>query len=169
MRRSRYLHLDQLVVDFYMSFQVACFNAMLVAVSFSSTKGILRRVLLVYAAANYLGHHVILMIGLVLLDRFFLSYEMVVLFITPTFAIFSIVNGFRFFKHRDPQDLVMLGSWAILAMTNVAYYAYFSRGYTQTLWGHGIWFSENDVLHILVLLWVIYAGWVVSKKVRDYV
>ncbi len=152
----------------YMSFQVACFNAMLAAVAFSSTMGILRRVLLVYAAANFLAHGVILMVGLVSLDRFFLSYEMVGLLAKPMFVIFFLVNGYRFFKYRDPLDLVLLGSWVMLRVTNAVYYAYMSGGYTQVLWERGIWFNENNVLHVLVMLWVLYMGLVVAPKVRDY-
>lgn len=152
----------------YMSFQIACFNAMLAAVAFSSMTGILRRVLLVYAAANFLAHGVILIVGLVSLDRFFLSYEMVGLLAKPTLVIFFLVNGYRFFKYRDPLDLVLLGSWVMLRVTNVVYYAYISGGYTQVLWERGFWFSENDVLHVLVMLWVLYVGLVVAPKVRDY-
>ena len=52
-------------------------------------------------------------------------------------------------------------------MSNAAYYAYLSLGYTQILWDQGIWFSENDVLHLLVAAWVAYVGWVLVEQVRD--
>jgi hypothetical protein len=35
------------------------------------------------------------------------------------------------------------------------------------LWAEGIWFSENDVLHALVMLWVFYVGLVLVPKVKD--
>lgn len=40
-------------------------------------------------------------------------------------------------------------------------------GYTQRLWEQGIWFSENDALHVLVAVWVIYVGTVLVERVRD--
>ena len=65
------------------------------------------------------------------------------------------------------MDLALLRSWALLAVSNAAYYAYLSLGYTQRLWEQGIWFSENDVLHILVAVWVAYVSLVLVERVSD--
>ena len=67
------------------------------------------------------------------------------------------------------MDLALLGVWIILAMTNAIYFAYMLLGITQALWAQGFWFSENDVLHVLMMGWVLYLGLVVSTKVEDAV
>lgn len=61
----------------------------------------------------------------------------------------------------------LLGAWAWLALTMAAYFVYLLSGLTQTLWAQGRWFSENDVLHIGLILWMIYLALVVAPRVRD--
>jgi hypothetical protein len=151
----------------YMVLQVGSFNAMLVAVAYSCTVSNLRRGLIIYAAINFMVHFAITLLGVFAADKFLLSFELLVLFVTPTVLIVVIINGWRYLKHRHSMDLALLGSWALLAVSNAAYYAYLSLGYTQRLWEQGIWFSENDVLHVLVTAWVVYVGRVLVERVGD--
>lgn len=69
------------------------------------------------------------------------------------------------------MDLVLLGTWVLLLTTSAAYYIYDHLGITEKLWGRGTgsWFSQNDVLHIGLILWVIYIAKVVAHRVTDYV
>jgi hypothetical protein len=78
-----------------------------------------------------------------------------------------ILNCYRYVKYKIPMDLALLGVWIILAMTNAIYFSYMLLGVTQTLWAQGYWFSENDVLHVLMMGWVLYLGLIVSTKVED--
>jgi hypothetical protein len=151
----------------YMILQGGSFNAMLIAVAYSCTANNLRRGLIVYAALNFMAHSTMTILGVLAADKFMLSFELLVLFVTPTLLIVVFINSWRYLKYRQPLDLALLGSWALLAVSNAAYYAYLSLGYTQRLWEHGIWFSENDVLHILVACWVAYVAWVLVEKVVD--
>jgi hypothetical protein len=48
-----------------------------------------------------------------------------------------------------------------------AYYLYLMLGITETLWQRGLWFSENDVLHIGLISWMLYIIRVVAKNSHD--
>ena len=66
-----------------------------------------------------------------------------------------------------------MGTWPIpirmLLLVQVAYYAYWASGLTQALWdsGNGVYFSENDVLHIGFILWLVYLLWRVGPTLDD--
>ena len=47
-------------------------------------------------------------------------------------------------------------AWAWLVLTLGADLFYLTLGITPTLWARGVWFSENDVLHIGLIVWMIY-------------
>jgi hypothetical protein len=65
------------------------------------------------------------------------------------------------------MDRALLWAWSWLALTIGAYYAYLASGLTQRLWSRGIWWSENDVLHVGLLVWIGYVVAVVAARVED--
>ena len=69
-----------------------------------------------------------------------------------------------------PLDLALLGAWLGLLCTMVAYWLYDRLDITPRLWakGEGIWFSQNDVLHAGLILWMIYLAAVVAGHVHDH-
>lgn len=151
----------------YMVLQVACYNAMAVAVAFSCTQGRIRRLFINYALLNSIIHFAVVVVGVVTVNRLMLSFEMAQYFITPTLIIFIALNTSRYRAQKQPMDLSLLISWVLLIATSLAYSVYMSSGYTQQLWDQGIWFSENDVLHVGVMFWLVYLGLSLSPKVQD--
>jgi hypothetical protein len=151
----------------YLILSVASVDAMLVAEAYACTVGRLRRVLILYAAANLAAYGVIALIGALIPVKFLISFELLILFAAPTILLFFILNGWRYVKLRDRMDLALLAAWAWLALTLGAYFVYLMLGTTGTLWARGIWFSENDVLHIGLIVWMIYLARVVAPQVRD--
>lgn len=152
----------------YLTIQVGSMNTMVVAVAYSCTQRGLRRALIAYSVINFILHLIFTITGALIPNRFMISFELLVLFTAPTFFIYFAINGYRYLKFRHSLDLALLLSWVIMLMANVFYFGYLWLGITPVLWEQGIWFSENDVLHLFVMLWVFYVGLVLVPKVSDY-
>ena len=58
-------------------------------------------------------------------------------------------------------------TWVSLGVIMAVYYLYMGLGVAKKLWDQGIWFNENDLLHIGLILWMIYIAFGVAQKVRD--
>lgn len=70
-------------------------------------------------------------------------------------VLFLIQNGQRWLRHRQKMDLALLVVWVWLVLTIAAYFLYYLSGLTARLWARGLWFSENDVLHIGLIIWML--------------
>ena len=151
----------------YLILSVASVDAMLLAEAVACTVGKWRRALTIYAVANMAVYVVVVLSGALIPVKFLISFELLVLFAAPAIVIFFILNGVRYARLRDDMDLALLGAWTWLALTLGAYFLYLMLGITQTLWARGIWFSENDVLHIGLIVWMIYLARVVARRVKD--
>jgi hypothetical protein len=155
----------------YLMFQQVSLDALLVAVALSCTQGTLQRVLLGYALLSALVYVILTFIGGMIPVKSLITFELMVWVSTPIFLIILILNGWRYFIFSTPMDLALVGAWVLLLFTMTAYWLYDTLGITPKLWakGKGIWFSQNDVLHIGLILWMIYIATVVANLVNDYV
>jgi len=151
----------------YLVLSVASVNAMALAEAFSSTTGKLRKWLSFYAFMNLGLYIIITLIGAIIPIKFLISFELLLVFTAPSILLFFFLNGWRYLKFRKKLDLALLGTWLGLGIIIGAYFLYFVLGITQELWSQGIWFSENDVLHIGLILWMLYIGLVVAPKMKD--
>jgi hypothetical protein len=57
--------------------------------------------------------------------------------------------------------------WLGLIITDRLYWWYYNAGYAGRLWVKGRWFSENDVLHVALVVWIIYIAVVLVPLVQD--
>ena len=154
----------------YLMFQQVSMDAMLVAVAYSCTWGSLQMMLFVYALVNAVVYVIFALVGGIVPLKSFITFNLMVLVSTPILLILLILNGWRYYMLRDSMDLALLGTWILLLLTCAVYCLYDNFDITQKLWakGDGIWFSQNDVLHICLILWVIYILTVVANRVKDY-
>ncbi len=61
----------------------------------------------------------------------------------------------------------MLRTWGWLILTIAAYFLYYVLGIAIHCGSRGIWFTENDVLHIFLIVWMVYIAVVVARQVKD--
>jgi hypothetical protein len=154
----------------YLMFQQVSMDALLVAVAFSCTEGTVQMILLGYAMVSVVVYIIIAFIGGIIPVKSLITFELMVWVSTPIFLIVFIINGWRYYMFSTPMDLALLGAWVLLLFTMAAYWLYDKLDITPKLWakGKGIWFSQNDVLHIGLILWMIYIATIVTNRVNDY-
>ncbi len=155
----------------YLMVQQLSTSAMLAGVAYACTGGLWRTGLLSYAIVNALVYIILAAIGGIVPIKSLITFELMVLFSVPIIVIFLILNGWRYHTLGNPMDLILLGTWILLTLTVTLYWLYYKLGITQTLWanGKGIWFSENDVLHVCLVFWMIFIVTVVAGHIKDYV
>ena len=151
----------------YLIASVWSIDALTMAVAHSSTTGKLRKALSIYALVNALVYFIIVMIGAFIPVKFLISFELLLVVSAPGIIAFFVINGWRYFKFKQSLDLTLLGTWIWLGVTIAAYFLYLISGNTASLWAKGMWFSENDVLHIGLIVWMLYIAFVLAPKVED--
>ena len=142
-------------------------NALMVAVSYSSASGKLRTGMRTFALISALVYLVVGLFGAATANKFMISFEFMVLFLMPNYLTFIVLNTYRYIRFRDAAELALLSTWVMLFTIIGVYFYYMMQGYTQVLWAKGIWFSENDVLHVGMVIWIAYAPWILTKRLKD--
>ncbi len=151
----------------YLIVSVWSIDAMMLAVAHSSADGKLRKWLSTYALINMLLYFGLAMAGAFIPVKFLISFELLLVVAAPSVIAFFAINGWRYAKYKLDADLVSLGAWLWLGLTIAAYFLYLISGNTAALWANGVWFSENDVLHIGLIVWMIYLAVVLAPRIRD--
>jgi hypothetical protein len=144
-------------------------SAMLTAVSYAcATKG-RRRYLIGYAALNAALYGAISIAGVMMPSAALLSYLVLMLFALPGILVVIVVSARRYVRTHDAMNRSLVVSTLLLVVVQGAFCAYHTAGLTETLWDHGrgFYFSENDVLHVGMMLWLAYVVFVVGKQLCD--
>lgn len=151
----------------YLIASVWSIDAMMLAVTHSSTTGKVRAALSVYALLNAVIYFIVVIVGAFIPVKFLISFELLLIVAAPSIIAFFVINGSRYVKLKQPLDLLYLGTWIWLAITIAAYFLYLISGNTATLWAKGMWFSENDVLHIGLILWMLYIRFSLAPRITN--
>jgi hypothetical protein len=152
---------------FYLFMTVYSVNAMMMSQVYSSSTGAWKKFQLWYAPINAVLYSIILLVGSIVPIRFLISFELMVLFVIPSMLMFFVNNIIQFARVKDRQELMLIFVWVGMALVMTAYYTAVLLNLTETMWNRGIWFSDNDVLHIGLIIWMIYVGFTVRTSVRD--
>ncbi len=154
----------------YLMLQQVSVDTLLVALAYSCTEGTLQAVLLGYALISAVGYVILTFIGGIIPVKSLITFELMLWVSTPLFLIMFALSAWRYHTLGMTMDLAFVGAWVLLLLTLTAYWLYDKLDLTPKLWakGKGIWFSQNDVLHIGLILWMIYIATVVAEHVHDY-
>lgn len=151
----------------YLLLSAASLDAILISGAYSSAHGKGRMMMLAYAILNFTLFSVLIVIGLITLNTFLISFELLLIATAPNILFLFGLNRWRYSKVRNSLDLALSGTWLWLGVVIAAYFIYLVLGITDELWRQGIWFSENDVLHIGLISWMLYIAIVVAKRSDD--
>jgi hypothetical protein len=151
----------------YLIVSVWSIDAMMLAVAYSSTTGRLRKGLSLYAILNGVLYFLLVMIGAWVPVKFLISFEFLLLAAAPGIVVLFAISFMRYIKQKQQLDLIYAGTWLLLGVIIAAYFLYFISGNTASLWARGIWFSENDILHIGLILWMLYIAFLLAPRVKD--
>jgi hypothetical protein len=144
-------------------------NAFLVACAYSNTEGKFRKNIIAYALFNTIFYCGLALYGAIVPIKFFVSFEFLMLTSTPSVIFFVWIYGRAYKNSKDNMNLYLRNTWLILIAVIVAYVAYMASGITAMLWQKGIWFTENDVLHVGMIYWVYYIMKKLPQEVKDLV
>jgi len=147
----------------YLIFSVGSVDAMMLAQANLTTERRYSRTMRIYAFISFVSYVLIIMIGSVIPVQILISFELMILFLVPNIVIFILFNLKRWTRLKQPIDLYLLFIWIFLILIMGAYFLYLMTGLTEVLWEQGFWFSENDVLHIGLIAWMLYIGFALNK------
>lgn len=138
--------------------QALSVSAMLSAVAFATTTGRARRAFLGVAAASAIGYLAVAAAGVLLPSATLLSFSVLMLFAVPGLVLVIVLSARGYLRHRDRLHRNLLVAALLQVLVQVAYFGTWLSGMTEALWddGAGFYFSENEVLHLGMLLWLAY-------------
>ncbi|HMV44295.1 MAG TPA: hypothetical protein PK079_02165 [Leptospiraceae bacterium] len=142
-------------------------NAFLLGASHSNATGSFRKGIQTYAVVNAVLYSILLYFGAFTANWFLVSFEFLSLSSTPSVFFFIWLYGRDYKKEKSQANLYLRNTWIILVAVIVIYAIYLIAGITAPLWKMGIWFTENDILHVGMIYWVYYIGKNLLKEVKD--
>ena len=122
-----------------------------------------------YAKIALVLYTVLLLIGSIFEIYILVSYELFTIFFMPIFLVLFIINLKNYQKDKKEIDKSFIILWLFFLVVNVAYYAYYLAGFTESLYNKtNIWFSANDVLHVGLILWFIFFNYKLVEKISQH-
>lgn len=151
----------------YLILETISVNLMFIAVSYSSIKTSWQNRIRVYAIINTIVYTGVVIVGSSIPNWFMISFELMILFTGPTFLAMFFINLRNYLQTKVSSELVLAGAWIGLGIVMILYYGYYLTGITGILWQRGIWFSQNDVLHVGLIVWILYLARYLPVSVSD--
>ena len=151
----------------YLFLYVVSVILLVVAIGYSRADKKTRKSLFLYAGIMGVVYSAILLTGVLLPNQFLISFELMVMFLVPSYVIMFLVNVYNVRKLKQPIDRFLIQAWIGMLLITVAYFLFYLSGISSWLWGYGIWFNANDVLHLLLIGWVLYVNHRIFPLISD--
>ncbi len=146
---------------------VTAISISLMALAFAErfAKDRVKKYLIGYGKITIVIYTFILLLGSILENQLMISYELFTVFFMPLFVVFFIININNYKCDRNRLDKTFIFLWLGFLAVNLAYYVYYFLGFTTDIYQQtGAWFSDNDVLHVGLILWFLYFQLKVKKE-----
>jgi hypothetical protein len=153
---------------YYMILTVGSVSAMMAAQAYACFEGRKREVVIITSGIIFGFYVTMSLLGSIIPIEFLISFELLVVFLIPIFIFLFIVNLWRYRRDKSRMDLSLIYIWISLGFIMFAYFIYLMMGITEVLWEIGVWFSENDVLHIGLIFWMLFIRRNIKRHLGDY-
>ena len=149
----------------YLLITAISIGMLVIAMSHYVASGKTRKVMKLITYISIPLYAVILAIGSIVPFKFMVTYELFSVFFMPHFIVFFLLSIKRYRIKKDIMYKRYIITWILFLIVNVVYYVYYWLGISEKLLNStGIWFNQNDVLHVLLLGWMIYI-WIALPNV----
>jgi hypothetical protein len=152
----------------YLLLYVISVKFLVVAVGYSRANGKTRKLMFLYALVTGIVYTAILMAGVLMPNQFLISFELMVMFLVPSYVIMFLISVRNIRKSGDLTDRYLIQAWIGMLVITVAYFMFYLSGISAVLWDYGIWFNANDVLHLLLIGWVLYVNRRIFPLISDH-
>jgi hypothetical protein len=154
---------------FYMLLSALGMAAWVLAAAYSNGSDRARKTLVYSACTAAIVYAVLLMYGAFTANLLLVSFEFMALFSICAVVFFLVLHGRAWVRTRDAMNRWLLKTWLIFVAVFLGYVAYQSFGIGGALWKAGIWFTDNDVLHLGMIYWVYVVGKHLPQHLKDRV
>ena len=139
----------------YLLLTSCAIDLMVAGIAHAATEGRTRRFLLAYAPAHALAYIAFVAVGAWAPIRFLVSYEGFMAMHAVQFLLLFGISVARHRRCRDRLNRDLAWLWIGFLGVNLGYFAWMFSGAAAWLSvRYGVWFHENDVLHLLLLAWM---------------
>ena len=154
---------------FYMIVQAYSTAFMVSAVGYSTNSSEkFRDGLNVYSSVFAGVYTLIMLIGVLTKNTFLISYTGFIVFAGYNYLIMFILSVIHYVKHHDKQNLYMIILWISFLFVNIFYFVHLYATNSVENWlNGGVWFTENDTLHVLLIAWMIEIFILLKNKLED--
>jgi purine-cytosine permease-like protein len=124
------------------------------ATGYTSAGATGRKWMVRFAIADSIAYTAYILIGAILPIKFLVTYEGFMAFIGANFLLMFFMNIRYYRVHHDALNKKLIQVWLGFLLVNIGYFAFLFGGFGASLYAaSGLWFNENDALHVLLIAW----------------